>query len=133
MHKYAAVWIDHKQARIFHIHPDGVRDAVVTAPLQNVHHRHPKGPSGVKEHPNDAKQFFHEVGRSLEGTEQVLVVGPSTAKLDFLRYLHGHDHALEGRIVGIETVDHPTDGQLVAYAKKYFDLSDRRDQGSAPG
>jgi hypothetical protein len=34
-------------------------------------------------------------------------------------------HALEPRIVGIETVDHPTDGQLVAYAKKYFGMTDR--------
>jgi hypothetical protein len=48
-------------------------------------------------------------------------VGPSTAKLDFSRYLHKHDPALEARIVGIETVDHPSDGQLVAYARKYFE------------
>jgi hypothetical protein len=26
--------------------------------------------------------------------------------------------------VGIETVDHPTDGQLLAYAKKYFAKAD---------
>jgi len=27
--------------------------------------------------------------------------------------------------VGIETVDHPTDGQLVAYTRKYFVAKDR--------
>jgi stalled ribosome rescue protein Dom34 len=124
MPKHVAIWIDHKEARVFHIHPDKIDEATVTAP-HHVHHKHPKGPEGVKEHPNDAKQFFHEVGQSLEGTEEILVVGPSTAKLEFLRYLHKHDHSLETRIVGIETVDHPTDGQLVAYAKKYFKLSDR--------
>jgi hypothetical protein len=39
--------------------------------------------------------------------------------------VHEHDRALEPRVVGVETVDHPTDRQLVAYAKKYFARSDR--------
>jgi hypothetical protein len=37
-----------------------------------------------------------------------------------------HDHGLEGRIVGLETVDHPTDGQLVAFARSYFDIAPAR-------
>jgi hypothetical protein len=52
--------------------------------------------------------------------------GPSTAKLQFERYLHEHDRALEVKIVGLETVDHPTDAQLVAYVKEYFDVPDPR-------
>jgi stalled ribosome rescue protein Dom34 len=124
MSKYVAVWIDHKEARVFHIQPGKVDEVTVATP-QHLHHRHPKGAEGVKEHPNDAKQFFHEVGRSLEGSEAVLVVGPSTAKLEFIRYLHQHDHALERKIVGVETVDHPSDRQLIAHAKEYFKVSDR--------
>ena len=27
--------------------------------------------------------------------------------------------------MGVESVDHPTDGQLVAYARKYFVAKDR--------
>jgi hypothetical protein len=61
----------------------------------------------------------------LEGAEEVLVVGPSAAKLEFMRYVHKHDQATEAKIVGIETVDHPTDGQLVAYANQYFKRRDR--------
>jgi hypothetical protein len=55
----------------------------------------------------------------------ILVVGPSTAKLHFLRLLHTHDRVLESRIVGIETVDHPTDRQLAAYVRTYFRLGDQ--------
>ena len=120
MSKHIAVWIDHKEARIFALHPENADEATITAPLHNIHHKHPRGPEGVKDHPNDAKQFFHEVARALEGAEEILIVGPGTAKLEFLRYVHKHDHLLEPRIVSVETVDHPTDGQLVAYAKTYF-------------
>ena len=117
-----ALWIDHREARVFHVSADQFDELTVSVP-QHVHRRHPKGESGAKEHPDDLKRFFHEVSRSLEGSTHILVVGPSTAKLDFIRYLHQHDHALESRVVGIETVDHPTDRQLAAYVKTYFKLA----------
>jgi stalled ribosome rescue protein Dom34 len=124
MPKYAAVWIDHKEANIFEIHPDQVDKDVVLAP-HHVHHKHPRGPEGAHNHPEEAKHFFHEVAHSLEGSDEILVVGPSTAKLEFLKHVHEHDHALSPKIIGIETVDHPTDGQLIAYAKTYFKRADR--------
>ena len=54
------------------------------------------------------------------------VVGPSTAKLEFVRQLHKHDRALDQKIVGLETVDHPIDAQLVAYVKKYSRVPEPR-------
>jgi stalled ribosome rescue protein Dom34 len=124
MPQHVAVWIDHKEANLFEIRQDEAGKDVVVAP-HHIHHKHPRGPEGVKDHPEDAKRFFHEVARSLEGSDEILVVGPSTAKLEFLKYVHAHDHAVGSKIVGIETVDHPTDGQLVAYAKTYFKRVDR--------
>jgi hypothetical protein len=47
-------------------------------------------------------------------------VGPSSAKPDLIRYVHKHAQALEPKILGVETLDHPTDGQLVAYVRHYF-------------
>ena len=126
MTKHVAIWIDHREARIFHIHPEKIDELTIVA--THVHHKHPRGPEdepkGIKEDPEATKRFFHEVAQALDGVMELLLVGPSTAKLEFLRYVHKHDHALEPRIVGIETVDHPTDRQLVAYAKKYFEHSD---------
>jgi hypothetical protein len=129
--RHVAVWIDHKEARIFHVDADQADERVIGAPAHHVH-RHPKGPTAEHEHPDDMHHFFQAVSRELQGAERVLVVGPSTAKLEFIRYAHKHDATLEPRIVGVETVDHPTDGQLVAYAKRYF-ASDDRMQGHHVG
>jgi stalled ribosome rescue protein Dom34 len=125
MPKHLAVWIDHKEARVFPIQPGKVDETTITAPLHNIHHKHAKKDEGVQRHPNDAKQFFEDVSRALEGAEQILVVGPSSAKLELLRYLHEHHRLVEANVVGVETVDHPTDGQLVAHAKKYFGVPHR--------
>jgi stalled ribosome rescue protein Dom34 len=116
-----AVWIDHKEAHVFHIEPNQVDGVIVKAPPRHIHHRHQDGRKPGKQQPEDNNRFFAEISRSLEGTDRILIVGPASAKLEFLRYLQLHAHSLELRVAGIETVDHPSDGQLVAYAKKYFD------------
>jgi stalled ribosome rescue protein Dom34 len=121
---HAVIWIDHKEARIFHVHPDSVDEATVLSPQHHIH-RHPKGRGEAKEHPADAQHFFDEIARNLQGVDAILIVGPSSAKLEFFRHLHEHDRRLEARVVGVESADHPTDGEIVARAKSYFTQSDR--------
>ncbi len=132
MPTHAVIWIDHKEARVFHVQPETVGhvqpepiDETTILSQRHLIHRHPKGRGEAREHPDDAKRFFHEAARSLDGTDAVLIVGPSSAKLEFLRYVQDHDKKLQARVVGIETVDHPTDREIVAYAKRYFIGSDR--------
>jgi stalled ribosome rescue protein Dom34 len=124
MSKHALVWLDHNEAKVFHFHPDSVDAATVQTPKKHVH-RHPKGAEDRKDHPDDMKRYYHSVVESLAGAEHILVVGPGKAKLEFVRHTHKHDPAVEPKIIGVETVDHPTDGQLIAYAKKYFVAADR--------
>lgn len=120
MPEHTAVWIDHKEARIFHLDQAEIHPILVKAPLANTHHKHPPGPEGERAHPADATHFMQAVAESLPSTGSVLIVGPSNAKLDLLRHLHDHDRDIEERVVGVETVDHPTDHQLVQLAKGYF-------------
>ena len=57
---HAAVWLDHREARVFRLASRQVDEVTVRTP-QHLHRRHPKGESGAKEHPEDEKQFFHEL------------------------------------------------------------------------
>ena len=125
MSRHVAVWMDQQQARVFHVDTEAFDETTLKAP----HHvdRHPKSQTSDQHHPEEERRFFEAVARALDGADQVLVVGPSTAKLHFINYVHQHDKALGPRIVGVETVDHPTDKQLAAYVRNYF-----VDAGSAP-
>jgi stalled ribosome rescue protein Dom34 len=124
MATHAVIWIDHKEARVFHVHPDAADETTVLSP-QHQMHRHPKGQADAKEHPDDAHRFFSEVARAVDGVDAILITGPSSAKLEFFRYMHEHNPRLASQVVGIETADHPTDGQIVARARSYFKASDR--------
>ena len=62
---------------------------------------------------------------ALSGATEILIVGPGHAKLELIKHIHAHDHDLVKKVVGVETVDHPGDGQLVAFTRKYFVAKDR--------
>jgi stalled ribosome rescue protein Dom34 len=122
MIKHAAVWIDHNEAKVFHV------DSAGFDPTKIQPHHHLKRHSTVTAehaHPADLLHYFQEVEKALADVEEILVVGPGSAKLELIKHAHKSNRGLESRIVGVETVDHPTDGQLVAYVHRYFHAKDR--------
>ena len=125
VHRHAAVFIDHHEAKVYHVDLDSFDERTIASPHVHVH-RHPKGAAEKHEHPDDLAHFFVDVAKALKDAEQILLVGPSTAKNQFVNYAKENDRALAAKIVGVETLDHPSDGQLVAYAKKYFHVPDPR-------
>jgi stalled ribosome rescue protein Dom34 len=121
---HAVVWIDHKEARIFHVHPAAADESTLLSPQHHIH-RHPKGRGEPREHPDDANRFFDQVARGLDGVDAVLIVGPSSAKHELFSFVRAHHRPLASKIVGIEAADHPTAGELVAHARNVFKASDR--------
>ena len=121
---HAVVWIDHQEARIFHVHPEMADESRVLSPQHHVH-RHPKGRGEPREHPDDARRFFDDVANRLEGIDSVLVVGPASAKHEFITFAHETHPHLVATIVGVEAADHPTGREIVAHARSYFNASDR--------
>ncbi|MEO7035303.1 MAG: translational machinery protein [Polyangiaceae bacterium] len=116
--RHVAVWIDHQEAKIFSVEAETFELRAIAAP----HHHVARKADEQGRHADTP--FFHRVALALEGSEHVIVVGPSSAKLDFIRHVTQHHHALEKKIVGVETLDHPTDKQFVAYARHYFRARD---------
>lgn len=122
MSNHAVLWIDHHEARLFALDGDELRPLVMVAhPHRAAHaHRHDE-----TRHAQSDSRFLGDVAAALGDATPILIVGPSTAKLELIRHLHRRAPTIEARVVGVETVDHPTDGQLVAYARRYFRASDR--------
>lgn len=114
---HAVVWIDHNEARVLQFDAEHAQAERVKAH----HHMTPQHKSVVRhEH-----EFFGEVCDALGGIAEVLVTGGKTALADFDRYARKHRPAVLPHIVGQEIVDHPSDKQLVALARRYFLKFDR--------
>ena len=63
-------------------------------------------------------KYYGEVISYLRDADSILIFGPGEAKGELQKQLEGQ--ALGDRIVGIETTDSMTDGQVAAKVRKYF-------------
>jgi stalled ribosome rescue protein Dom34 len=123
-HYHAVVWLDHNEARVMHVSPDDVEKSVVHPANPHRHLQRKRGSVSGSRQPED-QQYYHDVVEALSGATEILIVGPSHAKLELIKHIQAHDHEIMKKVVGVETVDHPGDGQLVAFARKYFVAKDR--------
>ncbi|HUD51567.1 translational machinery protein [Parvibaculum sp.] len=123
-HFHAAVWIDHHEARIVSFNPDEHATATLHHHQAVKHTQHSAGKSRNWRAPEDPA-YYEEVAKSLDGFGEILIVGPANAKFAFLKHLQAKHPALAAKVVGIETVDHPSDGELTNYARAYFHKKDR--------
>jgi stalled ribosome rescue protein Dom34 len=118
------VWIDHRDAHIIHFSADDSERQVIKTTSTHPHLYHKRGEFGSGKAPFDGP-YFDEVIKAIMDAKEILIVGPGSAKLELVKEIHKKSAELVNRIVGIETVDHPTDPQLLAYAKHYFVRIDR--------
>jgi hypothetical protein len=116
-HSHAVVWTDHHTAKVLQIDDDHTAARVVR---EHTRHTVQHGSAVRTEH-----EFFAELCDGLDNAAQVLVTGSHTALADFRHYVEKHRPATAARIVAYDPVDHPTDHQLVALARKYFVEHDR--------
>jgi hypothetical protein len=123
-HFHAVVWIDHHEARVFHFNPTDV-DRLVLHPDDPTRHIHHKANSIGSGHAAEDHNFLQAVAQAIADAGEILVTGPADEKNELIKHIEKHDPPLRKRIVGVETVDHPSDGQLVAQARKYFTAEDR--------
>jgi len=123
-HYHAVIWIDHREARVFHFNPSDVEKLVLHPdnPTTHIHHKANSIGSGNALTDPD---YLQSVAESVADAGAVLITGPANAKTELAEHIRLHDPKLMKAIAGVETVDHPSDGQLVAYARKYLMATDR--------
>jgi stalled ribosome rescue protein Dom34 len=123
-HYHAIVWIDHQKATAWHFTPSEQEETVVHAKDQHerVHSR--KSTHGGHKSAAD-HHFFDDVAKALNGAHEILVIGPAQTKQEFVSYLRDKFPQLGKSIVAVENADHPTDAQVLAFARKHFLTLDR--------
>jgi hypothetical protein len=123
-HYHFVVWIDHREAHVIQFNPDDAEASVIHPKSKHEHLHHKHGVIGSGKAPED-HVYYQGVAAAIKDAGEILIVGPSTAKLEFFKHLQAHDPAIAARVVSVESVDHPTDGELLKYARRHFAADDR--------
>ncbi len=122
-HFHAVVWIDHKLARIFHFNVEEA-DRTVIRPdhaVRDVHHGQKRTGHRVAED----REFFEAVAGAIADAGAILIQGLADEKEAFAKFLAEKHPAIRTHVEGVESADHPTDGELLDYARRYVKAADR--------
>ena len=142
---HAVVWLDRSEAHVImfdrkHIEAQRIKSRSHHKPTgghvgshQGMHgrgdsasgHHSPQGG-----HTSSEEDYYHAIAEALKGVHEILVTGPAQAKDEFKAHCARHDKEIDRSIVDVLASDHPSDGQLVAWAKQYFLKHDKM-QGQA--
>lgn len=123
-HFHAIIWIDHHQAKIFRFNANDIDRDVIKPHDPTVHLHHKANAVGSGHAPVD-KDFLRRVTESVSEAGAIMIVGPASAKTELAAYIAAHAPRLSAQISTVEAADHPSDGELVAMARKFFRANDR--------
>lgn len=120
----AIVWMDSREARVFRFSIDDVEHQHIRSrrPFRRIHHR--AGAIGAG-HAHLDRGYFEDIAAALAGVQEWVLTGPGIAKSEMARHVGQHLPDLQRTLRGLETSDHPTDGELVDQARWAFRRIDR--------
>ncbi len=129
-HYHAVVWINHRQARILYFNANAA-DELVVRPRNSAGQIHHKADSIGSGHAAEDRDFLHRTAEAMADAHAVLITGPANTKAELVKHVWQHHRALSKSIAGVETLDHPTDRELLDFARRYFQAQDRMSPQSA--
>lgn len=126
------LWIDHRKATLVGVTAQGEEIGLIISKAEKQLRRSGDSPlRGSLEPsyipPSDSRQraltghlniYYDAVIASIRNAEAILIFGPGEAKNELRKRLKHHN--LGERIVGLETVDTMTEGQIGAKVRMYF-------------
>lgn len=114
----AVVWLDHTQAHVIHFDKEASESESLKTHSIHPHPHQKHGDTHATE--DDNTLFYADIANALTDSQQLLVVGPAEEKTAFVKHLTAKVPALAQKIKAVETVDHPTDSELLAFARHHF-------------
>lgn len=129
-----AVWIDRNVAKILRL-PNGPMqgwsggpgDCLVFHAHRRDHHTH------AFDHLDQEKvgrRLYDEVVQNLSPDNDLIILGPGMARFHFYNYLKEHHPLVGKRVVACEAIDHVTDGQVAARARRLIEERSVQSTGS---
>ena len=121
---HAVIWIDHQEAHVMFMDESASEAEIIKTKSTHPHLHHKKGEIGSGKVAFDTK-YFESITNAVKDAREILILGPGMAKVELTKYAHRHAADIAEGIVGIETVNHLADKQILAFARKFFYKIDR--------
>ena len=102
---HAAVWLNADEAHVYRFGAGEVERCEVRA----------DGDGRIR----DDREYFDAILAELTEVEGWMMAGPAGPRQDFEKYVRlGHAEQLAKKLVGVEAMNEPSDGELLRHARK---------------
>ncbi len=122
-------WIEDRETQIWRAENGLHLEATIAASSIAL----PDSPSDSLHNIDHSTAYFAQVAQALDKADEILIVGPSAIKVEFVKYMHKKDHGFDPRILGVETMEHSDDHELAGYVQRYFKEGGPRRLGQGSG
>jgi hypothetical protein len=120
--KNLGIWMDHSNAHLIEFTTDPMQTKTVAS---NFTHEEKEQTLGKSEHVMHNKEqhqqsaYYKKLGESIKNYEEVILFGPTDAKLELLNLLRA-DHRFEKIKIEIKQMDKMTENQQHAFVREHF-------------
>ncbi len=119
--QHAVLWMDHENAIILALTPEEMHRQAVRCPQR----RHNRDRDSLDFRAERDRMYFTAVAEALDGTPEILLLGPAETHTSFLTWLKMHRPEQAHHILKSAAWDHSTDKELAAEGRRFFHAADR--------
>ena len=120
--QHAVLWMDHRQAVLLGLAPDGIHRKVVH---NKPHHYHRRHDDSLGSRAERDRPYFAAVAEALGETPEILLLGPGEGRIDFMAWLQAHLPGQAHHVLKSMAWDQATDDELAAEGRRFFRAADR--------
>jgi hypothetical protein len=120
--KNIGIWMDHANAHLMEFTTDPIETTIITSKFTHQEKEHSLSKSEALMHHKEQHQqaeYYKEIGEVIKKYEEVLLFGPTDAKVELLNLLR-KDHLFEKIKIETKQTDKMTENQEHAFVKEYF-------------
>lgn len=113
---HVVVWIDYDQACVSRFNRALVKTEIIKtyAPAPGT------VPAERSVHAPASARYFDDIAQAISDADGILILGPGFERLELLVHLRRGYPQVADRIVALETVDCPSDEEMLPWARKHF-------------
>ena len=120
--KNIGIWMDHASAHLMAFTTDPIETTIITSAFTHQEKEHSLSKSENLMHNKEQHQqaaYYKEIGEVIKRYEEVLLFGPTDAKVELFNLLR-KDHLFEKIKIETKHADKMTENQKHAFVKEYF-------------
>jgi hypothetical protein len=120
--KKLGIWMDHSSAYLMEFTMDNAEEQIKSLEFvhEDIKHDLSKGESLMhNKQQHQLKEFYNKLGDSIKNYHDVILFGPTDAKVELLNILKA-DHQFENIKIETQSADKMTENQQHAFVKEYF-------------